>query len=95
MHTHLFCCVSLAKSINQKEKVDMYLSGIFQKAGCKQLCAGRVFSALSFWQESRDQNGGHVCLYFILHFPFFKEGSDIIRAIVNYQNSSLGIFCSV
>lgn len=48
MHTHLFCCVSLAKSINQKEKVDMYHSGIFQKAGYKQLCAGRFYSALSF-----------------------------------------------
>lgn len=71
MHTHLFCRVSLAKSINQKEKVDMYHSGIFQKAGCKQLCAGRFYSALSFWQESKDQNGVHVYLYFILHFPLF------------------------
>jgi len=30
MHTHLFCRVFLAKSINQKKKVDMYHSGRFQ-----------------------------------------------------------------
>lgn len=48
MHAHLFCRVSLAKSINQKKKGDMYHSGIFQKAGCRRLYAGRFLSPPSF-----------------------------------------------